>query len=92
MRSTMAVRSPQQKRVLILSASAGAGHLRAADALLKEMQHHSAVESVEHWDVLKYSTKAFRYLYSKVYLDLVNSAPKVLGWVYDSTDTPWLNR
>ncbi len=79
----------RKKRVLILSASAGAGHVRAADALLKEFQTHPQVECVEHWDVLKYSTKTFRYLYSQMYLDLVNSAPKVLGWMYDSTDTPW---
>jgi len=85
------VKTPEPQRVLILSASAGAGHLRAADALLKEFQTHPRVTSVEHWDILKYTSKAFRYLYSKVYLDLVNSAPKVLGWMYDSTDTPWKN-
>jgi processive 1,2-diacylglycerol beta-glucosyltransferase len=85
----MAIKTQRKKRVLILSASAGAGHLRAADALLKEFQNHSTVECVEHWDMLKYTTKAFSYVYSKMYLDLVNSAPKVLGWVYDSTDTPW---
>ena len=37
--------APSPKRVLILSASAGAGHVRAADALLKDFQQHPAVAS-----------------------------------------------
>lgn len=84
----------QAKRVLILSASAGAGHLRAADALLAEFQRHPAVAQggeVQHWDMLKYTTKLFRHIYSQVYLDLVNKAPGVLGFVYAKTDTPWKN-
>jgi processive 1,2-diacylglycerol beta-glucosyltransferase len=77
------------KRVLVLSASAGAGHMRAADALVKDFQSRPDVAAVEHWDTLKYTTAMFRHLYSKIYLNLVNKAPQVLGWVYRSTDTPW---
>ncbi len=79
------------KRVLILSASAGAGHVRAADALLADFKKHPAVAGgqVEHWDMLKYTTAVFRTIYSKVYLDLVNRAPWFLGMVYKRTDTPW---
>jgi processive 1,2-diacylglycerol beta-glucosyltransferase len=84
--------APSPKRVLILSASAGAGHVRAADALLKDFQQHPAVASggdVQHWDILKYTNAVFRTIYSKVYLDLINRAPWVLGMVYKSTDKPW---
>jgi processive 1,2-diacylglycerol beta-glucosyltransferase len=77
------------KRVLLLSASAGNGHVRAADALLKEFQTRRDVADVQHWDVLKYTTPVFRTLYSKVYLDLINRAPWLLGMVYKSTDKPW---
>ena len=80
------------QRVLILSASAGAGHVRAAEALLKDFQAHPAVAhggEVQHWDILKYSTATFRYIYSKMYLDLVNKAPGVLGYMYKRTDVPW---
>jgi len=80
------------KRVLLLSASAGAGHVRAAEALAKDFATHPAVASVEHWDMLKYTSAVFRHIYSKVYLDLVNKAPGVLGWVYERTDTPWGNK
>ena len=81
------------QRILLLSASAGAGHVRAADALLKQFQLHPALSDgrghVEHWDILKYTNAVFRTIYSKVYLDLVNRAPTLLGMVYDSTDKPW---
>jgi processive 1,2-diacylglycerol beta-glucosyltransferase len=82
------------KRVLILSASAGAGHVRAAEALLKDFQKHPAVDAgrsgdVQHWDILKYTNAVFRTIYSKVYLDLVNRAPWLLGMVYKHTDKPW---
>jgi processive 1,2-diacylglycerol beta-glucosyltransferase len=77
------------KKVLLLSASAGAGHIRAADALLKQFQSDPRVAHAEHWDILKYTNPLFRTIYSKVYLDLVNRAPWLLGMVYKSTDKPW---
>ena len=75
--------------VLLLSASAGAGHVRAADALLKAFQSRPAVGRVEHWDMLKYTNRVFRHLYSRAYLDLVNRAPAMLGWFYDLADLPF---
>jgi processive 1,2-diacylglycerol beta-glucosyltransferase len=77
------------KKVLILSASAGAGHVRAADALLKVCQLHPRIGQVQHWDMLKYTSRFFRHMYHQVYLDLINKAPKMLGWLYDAFDTPW---
>jgi processive 1,2-diacylglycerol beta-glucosyltransferase len=81
------------KRVLLLSASSGAGHIRAAEALMKDFQAHPAVAApggeVQHWDILKYTTAVFRTIYSKVYLDLIGRAPWVLGMVYKGTDKPW---
>ena len=80
------------KRVLILSASAGAGHVRAAEALMKDFQAHPAVANggeVQHWDILKYTSAVFRTIYSKVYIDLIGRAPWLLGMVYKGTDKPW---
>jgi processive 1,2-diacylglycerol beta-glucosyltransferase len=76
-------------RVLILSASAGAGHLRAADAVLRAVQLRLPGASARHVDTLEYTNPLFRRLYSKAYIDMVNSAPEVLGWLYDVLDTPW---
>ena len=80
------------KKILLLSASAGAGHVRAAQALEKAFKETLAGDiEVNHFDVLNYTNKVFRHLYSKAYIDLVNKMPEVPGWVYDKLDTPWKN-
>jgi processive 1,2-diacylglycerol beta-glucosyltransferase len=79
------------KKVLILSASVGAGHLRAAEALEKAFKQSNLAEEVKNIDVLNYTNPLFRRLYGKAYLDMVNNMPEVLGWLYDSLDKPWEN-
>lgn len=83
------------KRILLLSASAGAGHVRAAQALemaFKEASEETGeVREVHHFDILNYTNKVFRHLYSKAYIDLVNKLPEVPGWFYDKLDKPWKN-
>jgi len=83
------IETAMKKRVLILSASAGTGHVRAADALAKCFAGQPGVEAVEHLDALEYTNKLFHDFYSKFYLKLVKSAPEVLGWVYKASDEPW---
>lgn len=73
---------------MILSASAGAGHLRAAAALEKACAASDGVSSVHNFDALDYTNPLFRRLYSKVYLDMVKAMPEVLGWLYDRLDQP----
>jgi processive 1,2-diacylglycerol beta-glucosyltransferase len=76
------------KRILVLSASVGAGHLRAAQAVelaLRELDPDAVVRNV---DVLELTNVVFRRLYGKAYLDLVNRAPHVLGYFYDLMDRP----
>src|SRR5579883_1109344 len=79
------------KRVLILSASSGAGHIRAAEALERALKNTGEVEDVLHEDALRYTNVAFRRVYSKAYIDMVNTAPQVLGLLYDMADKPWKN-
>ncbi|MEK7476603.1 MAG: glycosyltransferase [Candidatus Coatesbacteria bacterium] len=76
-------------RLLILSASAGAGHVRAADALVKAAGEARAAREIIHYDILKYSAGLMRALYSRTYFKLVNAAPELLGWMYHRTDQPW---
>jgi processive 1,2-diacylglycerol beta-glucosyltransferase len=78
-----------KKRVLIFSASAGTGHVKAAEALAKTFAGDPRVETVEHRDALIYTNKLFRDFYSKLYVQLIRSAPQVLGWVYKTSDEPW---
>ena len=79
------------KKVLILSASAGAGHLRAAEALERAFKEMNAAAEVRHVDTLDYTNKVFRHLHSKAYIEMVNKMPEVLGWLYDHLDKPWKN-
>lgn len=79
------------KKVLILSAAVGAGHLRAAEALEKAFKLQNAAAEIRNVDVLNYTNPLFRTLYGKAYIDMVNTMPEVLGWMYDSLDKPWQN-
>jgi processive 1,2-diacylglycerol beta-glucosyltransferase len=75
-------------RVLVLSASVGAGHLRAAQAVERALHEVAPSATVHNLDVLELTNAAFRRLYGKAYLDLVNRAPHVLGYFYDMLDQP----
>jgi processive 1,2-diacylglycerol beta-glucosyltransferase len=67
-------------KVLVLSASVGAGHVRAAQAVEKAFVQSQAAGQVRHIDTLDFTNKAFRRVYAKSYIDMVNTMPEVLGW------------
>jgi processive 1,2-diacylglycerol beta-glucosyltransferase len=79
----------QKKRVLILSTSAGAGHVKAGEALEKAFAADQRVEKVVHKDALKYTNKLFRDFYSTLYFKLVKNAPGLIGYFYRTSDEPW---
>ncbi len=78
-------------KVLVLSASAGAGHLRAAQAVEKALLEANAAREVRNIDTLEYTSKIFQHLYSKAYIDVVNKMPELPGFFYDRLDKPWKN-
>src|SRR5438105_1688175 len=75
-------------RILVLSASVGAGHLRAAQAVELALREVRPDAEVRNLDVLELTSGLFRRVYGKAYLDLVNKAPHVLGYFYDLADRP----
>jgi processive 1,2-diacylglycerol beta-glucosyltransferase len=75
-------------RILVLSASVGAGHLRAAEAVELALRQTLPQAHVENVDVLEMTNRVFRRVYGRFYLDLVNKAPHVLGYFYDLLDQP----
>lgn len=79
---------PEAPRILILSASVGAGHLRAAQAVELAAKQTLPEATVKNVDVLTLTNAAFRRMYGKAYLDFVNKAPHVLGYFYDLMDQP----
>lgn len=76
------------RKVLILSATAGAGHVRAGQAMEKAFRQLEAAEKVRHIDVLRWTNPVFRSIYSDAYIRAVNAAPGLLGWFYERTNKP----
>jgi processive 1,2-diacylglycerol beta-glucosyltransferase len=75
-------------RVLLLSASSGAGHVRAAQALEKAFAARGDCV-VEHIDAIQYVSKLFQRIYDKAYISMVRRAPELMGVLYERTDQPW---
>lgn len=83
----------KSKRILILSASAGNGHVRAAEALARaftmEAQNSGIPAEIRHIDALSKVSLPMRAVYSRAYIRMVNRAPSVLGWLYNHLDVPY---
>lgn len=82
----MPARMPKAKRLLVLSVSAGAGHVRAADALCAFARDRQEFGEVQHVDVMEYASSAFRRIYTDFYLALVNKHPELWRHLYRSTN------
>jgi len=78
------------KRVLILSASVGSGHVKAAVALERAMRARSDVEEVLCDDSLDHTNLLHRQFYSTLYSKLSTIMPEFLGWWYERSDDPWV--
>ncbi len=74
--------------VLILTTSAGAGHLIASRALEQALRLIAPQVEVEIVDVLTRMNRFFRRLYGGGYLDLVRYSPAAFAWLYETTDRP----
>lgn len=80
-----------KKRILILSASVGSGHVKAADALAKAFRADPDVEEVLSDDSLDHTNVLHKQLYSTLYKSLSAMLPEFLGWWYVSSDDPWVS-
>ena len=74
------------KRILLLSVSAGSGHVRAAEALRAEAELDPAHVSATHLDVMQFVSGAFRNLYTDFYIKLVSDHPALWGYLYQITN------
>ena len=71
-------------RILLLHATVGTGHKRAAEALSTAFASYPAAQ-VRVEDVLDYTPKIFRKAYAGSYLELTDHAPLVWGYFYTQT-------
>lgn len=72
--------------ILILSATAGAGHVRAGDALAAAASGLAHPPAVRHDDILTFTAPLFRRIYSEAYFAVVNRSPELWGYVYRKTE------
>ncbi len=79
-------------RILLLHATAGAGHRRAALALEHAFQELVPAAHVRAHDTLAFSSRLFRRGYSPTYNTLVGRAPRFWGLLYRSTENPRIHR
>ncbi len=75
-------------KALILHASCGAGHRRAAEAILAAAREAGTADKVVVRDVLDLAPVAFRRSYGGGYVRLVRHAPWLWGGLYAITDRP----
>lgn len=70
--------------VLVLSVSAGAGHVRAAEAVCRAAER--AGHRATHLDIMELVPRLFRKVYCDSYLRLVNRHPALWGYLYHASD------
>jgi processive 1,2-diacylglycerol beta-glucosyltransferase len=77
---------PRRPCILVLSVSAGNGHVRAAEALQAQAKISFPSVTVAHRDVMQFMPAMFRKIYSDWYIKLASHFPEVWGWLYRKTD------
>jgi len=76
-----------KKSILIVSATVGAGHVRAAEALVAAAESLSEPVTISHANILDFTFPLFKKLYSDSYYDIVQSSPELWGYLYNKSDS-----
>lgn len=75
------------KKILILSLSAGSGHVRAAESLQEEAQNSFQDSIIEHRDIIEFINKPLKLVYRDFYLFITKNAPLVWGYLYKTSNS-----
>ena len=78
--------SNDQRRLLLVSVSAGNGHVRAAQAIAAHAWRDFPQLRLQHIDMMQIVPTLFRKLYSDLYMKLASGLPEAWGWLYRKTD------
>ncbi len=76
-------------KILVIHASAGAGHLKAAQAIYDGLRKHTTHEAV-FADSLDYTSPFFKMFYRRSYVWMVSRAPWLWGFFFQVIDLPWV--
>ena len=71
-----------QKKILLISVSAGSGHTRAAEAIQSWSERQQGCITTRHLDAMQYVSGWMRKLYVNFYILLLTHAPSFWGQVY----------
>ena len=74
-----------ERRVLIFSATFGAGHLKAAEALIQVIREKSPGSVIIHVDFGEYISKTLNKLLKDTYIKAIKHTPKLYGMFYSRT-------
>lgn len=77
-----------KKKLLLISISAGSGHMRAAEAVKKEAVLNYPEFAVEHIDMMDYINSALKKTIIESYALMAKKLPELYGFFYKKTDTP----
>lgn len=75
-------------KILILHASVGAGHTRAAQAVAAALKLEAPGATVMTVDALDFARPLFKRAYGDGYMKLIEKAPSLFGALFDLTDKP----
>ncbi len=76
------------RSLLILSVSAGAGHVRAAEALRARAAEAYPDVQATHIDLMEWVPSVFRKVYAESFLYVVEKYPEIWGYLYGHSDKP----
>jgi processive 1,2-diacylglycerol beta-glucosyltransferase len=74
-----------QLSVLVFSASFGAGHVRAADAVIEALRAKDPNVKITHLDCGAFLSKTFNSVIRSTYIELIKHTPKLWGKFYYRT-------
>lgn len=69
-------------KYLIVYASAGAGHKKAAEAVYEALAERVDEKDIEKIDSLDYTNRLFKWFYARKYITLINHMPLIWGFFY----------
>jgi processive 1,2-diacylglycerol beta-glucosyltransferase len=76
------------RSLVILSVSAGAGHVRAAEALRARAAEAWPDVNAIHLDLMEWVPSMFRKAYAESFLYVVEKYPEIWGYLYGRSDKP----
>ena len=74
-------------KLLLISANAGAGHIRAAAALEEAARELYPQAEIRNVDILSFTDPIYRRAYANSWLKMADNAPALWGYIYSSSDT-----